>query len=114
MAGTQRQIALQNIREAKKAAGQARSLPDLTPRQRTLLENLSVDLELQEDILILEAVDKKLDDLRGAEVRMEETARQLSGEIDQLQKITNIVASAAVAVKIVVDMAAGAGSVRLL
>ena len=114
MANTERLIVLQKVREAKKAAGEARSVPGLTQEQRELLENLYVDLDTQEDTLILEAIDEKLDDLRAAGARLEKTAQKISKEIEKLEKVAEVVDKAAKAIKILADIAANVGSLGIL
>jgi hypothetical protein len=110
MPNIEQSTALQEVRNAKKAAGDARSIADLAPDQRSLLENLCVDLDGQEDILILEAIDKKIDALKTAGTRLEETAGKISREISKLQNVAEIVDKAAKAIKILVDVAAKAGT----
>lgn len=114
MANTERLIVLQKVREAKKAAGEARFAPGLAPDQRALLENLYADLDTQEDILILEAIDEKLDALRAAGTRLEETATKIRKEIAKLEKVAEVVDKAAKAIRILADIAANVGSLGVL
>ena len=114
MANTERLIVLQKVREAKKAAGDARSTPGLAQDQRALLENLYVDLDIQEDLLILEAIDEKLDALRAGGTRLEETAQKIQKGIAKLEKVAELVDKAAKAIKILADVAAKAGSLGVL
>lgn len=114
MANTERLLVLQKVREAKKAAAEARSTPGLAPDQLELLENLYIDLDNQEDILILEAIDERIEALRAAGARLEETAQRISKEIEKLQKVAEAVDKAAKAIKILVDIAANVGKLGVL
>lgn len=114
MADSERQTALQEVRAAKKAAGEARSEPALPPDQRTVLENLWIDLDSQEDILTLEAIDGRLDELRAAAGRLEVTAQKIAKHCEKLQKVAEVVGKAANALRILADIARGAGNLGVL
>ena len=114
MANTERLIVLQKVREAKKAAADARTTPGLTPDQRTLFENLYVDLDNQEDVIITQALDERIDALRAASSRLEAVAQQITKEIQKLEKVAEVVDKAAKAIRILADIAGQAGSLVTL
>ncbi|WP_298273520.1 hypothetical protein [Geobacter sp.] len=114
MANTERLIVLQKVREAKKAAGDARTAPGLTADQRALFENLYVDLDNQEDVIITQALDERIDALRAAGSRLEAVAQQITKEMQKLEKVAEVVDKAAKAIKILADIAGQAGSLVTL
>jgi len=114
MANTERLLALQNVREAKKAIDEARSPQGLASEQSELLENIYVDLDCQEDTLIKEAIDEKIDGLRAAGTRLAESAKKISKDIEKLKKVADLVEKAAKAIKIFADLASNVGKLGLL
>lgn len=114
MANTERLVVLQKLREAKKAADEARTTPKLTPKQRKMLADLYVDLDSQEDTLIMEAIDENIAALREAGTRLEAVAQKIALESAKLQKVADVVDKAAKAIKILADIAAKAGSLGVL
>ncbi len=114
MANTERMLALQNVREAKKAIEEARSLKGLDPEQSGLLENLYVDLDGQEDTLFKEAIDEKINDLRAAGTRLEEAAKKISKDMEKLKKVAELVEKSAKAIKLLVNIASNAGKLGLV
>lgn len=114
MANTERLIVVQRVREAKKAAGAARSIPGLTAAQLKQLEELYLDLDSQEDTLILEAIDSKIAALREAGTRLEKIAQNISKETKKLEKVAEVVDKAAKAIKILADITAKVGTLGIV
>ncbi|MSN24521.1 MAG: hypothetical protein GJV46_01495 [Geobacter sp.] len=114
MANTERLAVLQRVREAKKSAVEARSIQGLTKKQRDLLEELTVDLENQEDTLIMEAIDEKIDAMHTAGTRLEAVAQQIKKETAKLQEVADLVNKAAKAIQILADITAKVGTLGVL
>lgn len=104
MANTERLTTIQRVREAKKAAGSARFDTALSASKRKALEKLYLKLDDIEDLLILGEISNKVDALTQSSKELDEVNRDIKENIKELEGITEIVAKASDAIKVLVDL----------
>ncbi len=104
MANKERFLTLQKLRTAKKTVTEMKLMPKLTSTQTKLLDKLYVELDGLEDILFIEAIDDKINDLRAGGAKLKKIADDLSKETDKLKKVAKVTDIAATSIKILADI----------
>lgn len=114
MANTERLKVIQLVRDARNAVDGARLKFKGPPRQRKLLDELSLDLDDLEGRLILGEIKDRVDQLAGDSQKLQDQAAEMEESITKLESVAAKVDLAAKAVKTLVDIVKAAGSIGIV
>lgn len=110
----ERRNAVDKVVAARKALGQARRQPDLTPAQRDLLDTSYQELVDAEDMLALEGLKARVGALEAAATDLRAIARRMERSVARLRAVAKAVDGAAKALGVLADVVAKAASSGLL
>jgi hypothetical protein len=95
MANTEIRNALKIVREAENAVTDALDKPDLTQKQRDLLDELSDSLRDLDTLLVMIDLNKSIDRLEGESNKLTDLNKRTQKSLGQLTKVAKTVDTAA-------------------
>jgi hypothetical protein len=110
MANTERLKTIKLVREAKNSVSKARFDPQWKKEERGKLEKAFNLLDQLEDDLILQEVSANVAAIQNASAALETVAKDIEAAIKKLEAIAELIHKAAMAAKVLADIAAKAAS----
>jgi hypothetical protein len=110
MANTERLAVLAKVREAKKSVQDLLEDDAITGKDRALLEGTEAQLDEAEDVLILGELTDQVDELKSASSELGKVVKKMDQSAKKIQAISDGVATAAKALKVLADIAAKAAA----
>jgi methanogenic corrinoid protein MtbC1 len=114
MANADVQDTLNKVLIARKAVGEARTLPSLTPEQYELLDTTYSQLADLEDQLGEEDLKQSVQTLQRGAQKLSDLCNELSASIDALAKIASAIDDAAKAISALTSILATAAGAKIV